>query len=438
MNINCNTISAVITNSEMPVERPLVHLPIAPPTRTVLPSVYFGPVQAIPMVGPLMFGVENRELVVLPLERPKRPRSVISDDDKERIVKKFRESNDLDVSVKFASDLGVKGPAAYRIIRDRSKSPRPKPGGKTYSKVTPEMKARMVEIVEDHPLYTLDEINAELRNTFDAPHQQISKSTVARTLEGALISVKKATHFNAQRDSDGVKAERLAFANAELNDDTQRVKVWVDECGSNLYTGGRTGRCKKGERLYRLVSPNKGKNVSTIAAVCTEFGLVRHEQHVGGATKALFFEFMEALSTRMLELTNLPVVFILDNCRIHNDCDGALKSDIHRVLRLPRYSPEFNPIEPCFFVLKNQVGKGVEARRQEILNIPLAAVGGETKAAARARILTEIIRASVNVITAEKVAGFYRLTLRFYGKAIRNENFGPTFRPIAEVPAIQQ
>ncbi len=55
------------------------------------------------------------------------------------------------------------------------------------------------------------------------------------------------------------------------------------------------------------------------------------------------------------ELTR-PSVIVMDNARFHNkeQIRGLLEKAGHAMLPLPRYSPDFNPIEQSFATLKKR------------------------------------------------------------------------------------
>ena len=88
-------------------------------------------------------------------------RARISDTDKERLIAAFNGNADY---LELARNLGINRSSAYSIVR-RSQEPAPVNnwGGRRGSKVDQEMIDVMVDTVETHSTYTLNQINAELR-----------------------------------------------------------------------------------------------------------------------------------------------------------------------------------------------------------------------------------------------------------------------------------
>ena len=122
---------------------------------------------------------------------------------------------------------------AYNIVKrglDNNGILSKKRGGARKEKVDQRMKDQIVEIVEEHPEYTLDQINADLQLQMpDAPH--VSRSTIARTLENQLIVTKCLHDVPAQRNTDGTKAGRYVYANWLLQNGATTNFIFVDEAG---------------------------------------------------------------------------------------------------------------------------------------------------------------------------------------------------------------
>jgi len=135
--------------------------------------------------------------------------------------------------------------------------------------------------------------------------------------------------------------------------------VFLDECGFSLNLHRLYGWAPKGERCYEAVPFNKGKNRSVLGAYSwpgdeNPTGLWALWQRLGAWNGESFEQFVqEAL------LPQLPPgrVLVMDNARIHH------RQTLHekvaaagcRIVYLPPYSPDFNPIELVWSWLKDQV-----------------------------------------------------------------------------------
>ena len=118
-------------------------------------------------------------------------------------------------------------------ITDRRVS-RPRGGARRAStKVTNDMRQAAVDIIDEHPEFTLDQINAELRRR----HPQgapISRTTLASVLSGQLIVLKKLEDAPTDRNSIQVKDLRFDFADWLMREGLQHNLVFIDEAGLNL------------------------------------------------------------------------------------------------------------------------------------------------------------------------------------------------------------
>lgn len=134
----------------------------------------------------------------------------------------------------------------------------------------------------------------------------------------------------------------------------------------------RYGRSRRGCPVYGSVPHNRGKNLTVVGAVSAEGGLLAWRSSDGAMTGALFLAFVvEAL----IPVLRAGDVLVLDNLSAHKTkaVRAALKEAGIGVLYLPRYSPEFNPIELCWAVVKARL-RSIGARTREALRAAVACV----------------------------------------------------------------
>lgn len=155
--------------------------------------------------------------------------------------------------------------------------------------------------------------------------------------------------------------------------------VFLDETGSNVTMTRRRARSRRGCPVYGTVPLNRGKNLTVVGAVRADGGLVAWRSMDGAMTGARFLAFVvEAL----IPALRPGDVLVLDNLSAHKTraVRAALVEADVGVLYLPRYSPEFNPIELCWAVVKSRL-RSIGARTREALRVAvagaLAAVGAE-------------------------------------------------------------
>lgn len=141
--------------------------------------------------------------------------------------------------------------------------------------------------------------------------------------------------------------------------------VFLDETGSNVAMARRYGRAPRGCPVYGSVPHNRGKNLTVVGAISASGGLLAHRAIDGAMTGAAFLAFVsEALLPRLRP----GQVVVLDHLSAHKTkaVRAAFEVAGVGVLYLPRYSPEFNPIELCWAKVKARL-RAVAARTREAL-----------------------------------------------------------------------
>jgi transposase len=161
-----------------------------------------------------------------------------------------------------------------------------------------------------------------------------------------------------------VKAERTTYEAEARQIDTNRF-VFVDESGVNLAMTRRYGRAPRGKRAVGSVPKNWGENVSILGAMRVDG--VSAVMSVGGATDGDIFElFVEWLLVPSLREGD---VVVMDNLGAHKRARvrEAIEAAGARLIYLPPYSPDLNPIEQCWSKVKTYL-RAAKARTREALD----------------------------------------------------------------------
>jgi len=126
--------------------------------------------------------------------------------------------------------------------------------------------------------------------------------------------------------------------------------VYVDESGFEASSQRNHAWGLKGKRVHGEQSGNKRPRTSVIAGRRKQDWLAPMI-YSGTANKMLVNRWFEDMLCRELRLNS---TIIWDNARFHSKVDlGAIaKRHGHVILFLPAYSPDFNPIENDFAVIK--------------------------------------------------------------------------------------
>lgn len=148
-----------------------------------------------------------------------------------------------------------------------------------------------------------------------------------------------------------------------------RSLVFVDEMGTNVALSPIYGWSKKGQRTYSSVPRNRGKNTTVLASMSLEG--MGPPLAVEGATNAAVFEtYIERVLAPTLREGQ---VVVMDNLSAHKGqrVRELIEERGCKLIYLPAYSPDYNPIEEAFSKIKNLLRKA-EARSREAL---LEAIG---------------------------------------------------------------
>ena len=265
-------------------------------------------------------------------------------EDRRRLIEAHQRGDDF---IALALQLGVNRTTAYSIVRLHQEYHRVEPligGGGRPHIIDNETFDLAVMLIEGNPLLTLNQLKTEILTTF-TNKPTFSISTLARCLDGELISFKLARDIPSERNSDRVKSHRKNFSEWMVNGGLARHRIYVDETGYNLWTRRSYGRSAVGDRVNRIVGGQRGRNCTVIAAVSDQVGLLYHEVHMMSVTKQVFANYIFNLK---IILGAEPAVIILDNAPCHSNIDQDFPEV--EIKYLPPYSPFLNPIENSFKV----------------------------------------------------------------------------------------
>jgi transposase len=134
--------------------------------------------------------------------------------------------------------------------------------------------------------------------------------------------------------------------------------VFVDETGTATNMTRRYGRSARGQRLDGPVPHGHWKSTTFVAGL-TAHGWIAPYVVDGAMNGRLFTAWVEQMLAPALRPND---VVILDNLAVHKAAAvrAAVTARGARLLFLPPYSPDFNPIEQAFAKLKALLRKAEE------------------------------------------------------------------------------
>jgi len=130
------------------------------------------------------------------------------------------------------------------------------------------------------------------------------------------------------------------------------------------------GWAKKGKRLYAMKKAKKRKRISFISALNLR-KLVAPFLFEGSCTRMVFETYLEKVLIHSLKPGQ---VLIIDNASFHKG--GKIKRLVEsvgcRLLYLPTYSPDLNPIEHYWFLIKNKIRKLLDLENPNIYDAAIS------------------------------------------------------------------
>lgn len=158
---------------------------------------------------------------------------------------------------------------------------------------------------------------------------------------------KKTTHYK-ERD-----LEKIAKYEEEVKDIPKNKRAYVDESGFDSYAFRPYGRAPRGKKVEEDIPGRKFQRTSIVAAKIGH-DVIAPLQYAGTMTGELFEAWFEE---HLLPELPEDVVIIMDNASFHRKkrLYAIAAKYNRRIIFLPPYSPELNPIEHFWHWLKKTV-----------------------------------------------------------------------------------
>lgn len=273
----------------------------------------------------------------------------------QRWVKEFKEQGEVDVPV----------------AKPRGKVP--------YPKLNDDHKEYLTKYVEENPSAILDEMMDNLSETF--MDLTVSRSTLHSFLKKeCAISFKLARKESVERNSSKKIQERFDFVTKVLKSGIEYLSncVFIDEAGFNINMKRSGAWAPRGNTPVVKTPSTRAENLTILGAICTH-GIVQlslrkprapltsKKRKVGlnevvdssrgtitGHYKQFLLDVMDVLD-KSPYMRNCYLV--MDNASIHKSLSIGRIIQVrgYRVLYLPPFSPELNPIEQFWHQLKSKL-----------------------------------------------------------------------------------
>ena len=171
-----------------------------------------------------------------------------------------------------------------------------------------------------------------------------------------------------EKETERVQKLRVEFWE-KIRDIPVKDLVFLDEAGVNLALMRLYARAPRGQRARGNRPHKRGQNVSMIGAISLK-GIVT-SINLFGSVDGLTFEAF--VIRRLIPKLWKGAVVVWDNYSIHKGqkIEEAIIKAGARLIYLPPYSPDFNPIENCWSKIKS-VLRSIGARTYRDLDKAIA------------------------------------------------------------------
>jgi transposase len=181
----------------------------------------------------------------------------------------------------------------------------------------------------------------------------------------ATASASKKSVRAAEQDRPDVAAARTLWADSQPKLDPDRL-VFIDETGASTNMARLRGRAPRGERLIGKVPHGHWKTTTFVAGLRTT-ALTAPCVIDGPMNTNAFLAYVEQILVPTLKPGDIVV---MDNLSSHKApvIRHAIETAGAKLLYLPPYSPDFNPIEQLFAKLKALLRKAAERSVEALWN----------------------------------------------------------------------
>ena len=149
--------------------------------------------------------------------------------------------------------------------------------------------------------------------------------------------------------------EKVAAYQEQIKDVPAEKIAYVDECGIDTYLYREYGYAPRGQQVFGQISGRKYKRCGIVAAKMADKVLAPFQY--SGTMDSRLFEFW--FINYLLPVLDKGSVIVMDNASFHSKkrLISAAQNVGCKLLFLPPYSPELNPIEHFWAWLKRFLRK---------------------------------------------------------------------------------
>ena len=218
-----------------------------------------------------------------------------------------------------------------------------------FKKVNESINNIIHECIKINPLTSAFEINRVIKDKLSVT---LSTSTISYNLRKLRYSKKTLTNVV---NFNNLSQERHKFEKWFKEIDPHSV-ISIDETAFHLNMKPLKGYSKKGSRLYHKTHNKqyRGQKISLLLAITTK-GILGYKLQNKNFNTSEYNTFIQNL-----HVENRLKYIIMDNASIHSKAQDILYTKNLKRIKMPPYSPCYNPIEQVFSAVKHKFRKNYE------------------------------------------------------------------------------
>jgi transposase len=180
----------------------------------------------------------------------------------------------------------------------------------------------------------------------------------------------KKTLRAAEQARPDIAAEREADRQ-QMSDLPAERLVFLDESGVTTKMARTHARAPRGQRAYGSIPLGSWQRLTVLGALACD-GLVATMSIEASTSTSVLLGYLEPVLVPKLRQVKPDAILVMDNLRPHHATEvrELLNPAGIELMYLPRYSPEFNPIEPAWAKMTERL-KAKAARSLEALEAEL-------------------------------------------------------------------
>jgi len=260
----------------------------------------------------------------------------------------------------------------------------------------------------NNPYITRYEISCLVYNKFQI---KLNKNSITKIYRRLNLSFKKPKKYCVKSEKFLIELheERIKFRNEIMLKTIENI-LSIDECSFNTMNNKSKGLSPIGNPIHLNINEIKIKNISLLLAINTK-GIVNQEIIKTTINSSIFYNFILDI---IKKANNKKYIFIYDNVRFHrtNKISNLIINNGHEFFYTPRYSPNNNPIENIFSLIKNEFFK-ITRNNKDIIYVK----NDKIKSKSRRKILEENIILSIqntfNKYTSEIFLKIFKRSLNY-------------------------